>query len=292
MIDSINVDKIKSKKITAVLDPVNGAGGAIAEALLTRIGVRYSTIHRQTDVPFERPAEPIPAHLKKLSEAVLKNKADIGFAQDPDADRLALVDETGRVLSEEYTLALAVKQVLRKTPGSVVVNLSTSSVIEKVTQAADCLLFRVSVGEVNVSKGIVEHGAVVGGEGNGGVIYPKINLARDSFVGIALILELMADTDKRLSELADELPKLVQKKEKVIFGGNLPKVFDMIKASFTDALVDNRDGLRLDWLDGDWVQVRTSNTEPVIRIIAESESEPKVDFILKTVRDIILKYDR
>lgn len=290
LLANIDVEKIKAKKFKVVVDPVNGAGGEVAEKLLTNLGCDVTMIHRQTDIPFERPAEPLPNHLQKLGQAVLAHQADIGFAQDPDADRLVLVDETGRVLSEEYTLALAVKQVLSKNPGPVVVNLSTSNVIKSLAEGSDCSFFRTAVGEVNVSKGIVEHKATIGGEGNGGVIYPRVNLGRDSFSGIALALELLASTEKPLSMLADELPKFYQQKDKLTFTGNLANVFAEIKNNFIEAAKDERDGLRLDWPNNAWVQVRASNTEPIIRVIAESGSAEETSQILQRTKDIILKH--
>lgn len=287
---NVGIEKIKAKKFTVVLDSVNGAGGEVAKSLLEKLNCEVITIHRQTDIPFERVAEPLPAHLTKLGQSVLTSKADVGFATDPDADRLVLVDETGQVLSEEHTLALAVKQVLSKTPGSVVINLSTSNTTAEIATHAGQPTYRTAVGEANVSKGIVANQAAIGGEGNGGVIYPRINLARDSFVGMALVLELIAETKKPLSVLAKELPKFFQQKEKLDFTGNLPEVFQKVKNIFTEAKHDEQDGLRLDWPNGSWVQVRASNTEPIIRLIAESASETETEEILEQTKEIILNY--
>lgn len=285
---AIDSEKIKAKKFKVALDSVNGAGGEVAELLLQTLDCTVAANHQQTDIPFERVAEPLPANLTALSQAVIDHQADIGFATDPDADRLVLVDETGTVLSEEYTLALAVQQVVSKTPGPVVINLSTSNTTAAVAKQAVCQTIRTKVGEANVSAGILERRAIIGGEGNGGVIYERVNLARDSFVGMALVLELMADTGKSLSTLANELPKFIQKKEKVTFSGNLVEVLVIIEKSFPEAAADKQDGLRLDWPNESWVQIRASNTEPVVRLIAESKLENEVDQLLTKTREIIL----
>lgn len=290
LLANIDVKKIKAKNFKVVLDTVNGAGGEVAKLLLEKLNCDIVPIHQQTDMPFERVAEPLPVNLTKLGQAVLDNKADLGFATDPDADRLVLVDDNGQVLSEEYTLALAVKQVLSKKPGPMVINLSTSNVTAKIATQANQQTFRAPVGEANVSAGILNHQAIIGGEGNGGVIYPRVNLARDSFVGMALVLELVAETGKKLSILSQELPKFYQQKEKLTFNGNLAAVFTEIKNTFHEAASDEQDGLRLDWLNGSWVQIRASNTEPIIRLIAESESGEETKEILQKTQNIILNY--
>jgi phosphomannomutase len=201
---------------------------------------------------------------------VRRASADIGFALDPDADRLALIDETGRYIGEELTLALVVLFRLRHERGPVVINMSTSRVVEDIAARFSCPCFRSAVGEANVADRMREVGALIGGEGNGGVIDPRIGAVRDPFAGMAMILNLMAETNRKLSELVGELPAYHIVKDKyTIARDRLPGLFDALPAKWPDAKVNRIDGLRLDWADR-WVHVRPSNTEPIVRVIAEA----------------------
>ena len=225
----------------------------------------------------------MPVNLGDLAQAVLKNKADIGFAQDPDADRLVVVDEKGQVLSEEFTLALAVESVLSKTHGDVVINLSTSRVIDDIAEKYGGRVWRTKVGEANVVQGILEHKAIVGGEGNGGVIYPEINLARDSLVGMALILDLLAKHPpaqagrKTVSEIVADFPRYFTRKEKLQFKGETEALYQTFLKKFPQAKSNMLDGLRLDFSDKSWLHIRPSNTEPVLRLIGEAPDQSTLD---------------
>jgi phosphomannomutase len=264
----IDRDAIAAKNFSVVLDPVNSAGSLIGQWLLIKLGCKVKVVNGEMTGRFERGTEPTPQNLTHLGPIVREAGADIGFAQDPDADRLVLIDETGKVLSEELTLALAVEAVLSKKKGDVVINMSTSRVNEEIAKRHGCKTYRTKVGEANVVEGIEAHKAVIGGEGNGGVIYPAINIGRDSLVGIGLVLELMAKRGKKLSELVAELPKMEMRKEKFEVKGDLAKLLPAVRAAFPGAEVNDLDGLRFDFPDR-WVHVRASNTEPVVRIIGE-----------------------
>jgi len=219
---------------------------------------------------FNHEAEPIPAHLGDVAPMVERTGSNIGFALDPDADRLALIDEQGNCLSEELTLALAVQYRLSQQVGPVVINMSTSRVIEDIAHQAGARCLRSAVGEANVVALMREQGAIIGGEGNGGVIDPRIGWVRDPYIGMALILEQMASTGLKLSELVAALPKYSMLKTKcVIERSQLTLGLERLVALWPDATVNRVDGLRLDWHDR-WVHVRPSNTEPIVRIIAEA----------------------
>jgi phosphomannomutase len=201
---------------------------------------------------------------------VSQHGADVGFAVDPDCDRLALIDETGRYLGEEQTLALAVAFRLRHAKGPLVINMSTSRVIEDLAAKAGCPCHRAAVGEANVVDRMLEVKALIGGEGNGGVIDPRVGLVRDPFIAIGLVLNLMAETGRNLSDLANDLPEYHIVKEKYeVNRDRLPALFAALKKRWPDAKVSEADGLRLDWADH-WVHVRPSNTEPIVRVIAEA----------------------
>ncbi len=222
---------------------------------------------------FPHAPEPTPAHLKDLCAAVVTHDADFGLAVDPDVDRLALVDGQGRALSEEYTLALAMDFLLARTPGPVAVNLSTTGLIEKVAQRHGCQTFRTPVGEANVVEAILAEGCILGGEGNGGVIYPTIHAGRDALVGIAMISQALAESGLGLGAMADALPPVVMVKTKVA-SEDLPEGAALRERllGLGEGEIDDRDGLK--WVgSAGWVHVRPSNTEPVVRIIAEAQDE-------------------
>lgn len=272
------VDKkaIQEKKYTVVLDPVNSAGGPITTRLLEALGCRVIGVNTELTGEFGRVAEPTPANLAHLPELVQHYQADVAFAQDPDADRLVIADETGRILSEEWTLALAVRHILSKTPGPVVVNLSTSLVSEIFATQAGQPCYYAKVGEANVVEEIKKRGAVIGGEGNGGVIYPRANIGRDSLVGIVLTLEAMATSGKKLSTLVEDFPRLFSLKEKFSGSPDIGTLTEKLKQFFPTASFNTLDGVRMDIARGNerlWVHLRASNTEPVVRLIGESTDE-------------------
>jgi phosphomannomutase len=269
-LECIDCDVIAGAGIRAAIDCVNGAGSRIVPLLLAELGVEVTALYTDVDSPFPHDPEPRPANLSELAAAVPESGADIGFACDPDADRLVLVDGSGTVLSEELTLSLAADFVLGIEKGPVVVNLSTTRRIDDVAARHGVESFRSKVGEANVIEVMKEKGAVIGGEGNGGVIYPKVHHGRDAMTGIALLLQYVASSGKSVGELAAALPDYSVVKEKISFEGSFDELSSRLREIF-DGNYNELDGIRID-MDRGWVHVRRSNTEPVVRIIAEAES--------------------
>lgn len=272
-----------NRKLKVALDSCNGAGSIIAPQLLEALGAEVVTVNTTPDGSFPRGAEPIAENLQQLCQLVKENQADVGFAQDMDADRLAVVDETGAPIGEDNTLVLATRYQLGKTPGPVVTNLSTTSAMDDVARMFDCPLHRSMIGEANVTEMMQAVGAIIGGEGNGGVIYPKINFCRDSHVGMAMILHLLADTGCAVSQLLGDLPHYVMVKEKLPCPSDkISEVLKMIRRDFADHQLDLRDGVKVSFADG-WLHVRGSNTEPIIRLVAEAANELQARQILNLV---------
>ena len=268
-----------------VLDACNGAGSIVGPRLLEALGAEVIGINTTPDGRFPRPAEPTPENLKALCAAVREHRADIGFAQDMDADRLAIVSELGEPIGEERTLVLAVEHVLGRTPGPVVANLSTTHALEPVAQRFGCAVFRTPVGEANVTEGMQRHRAVIGGEGNGGVIYPRINFARDSLVGMGLLLHRLADSGRTVSELVSALPALEIVKIQFPFPSQrLGEVLRKARREYADFPMDLRDGVKV-MLPDAWFLLRGSNTEPVLRVVAEAASEDAARGVAEKVRD-------
>jgi phosphomannomutase len=265
---------IRQGKFRVVLDACHGAGGRLGAALLRALGCEALVLGGVPDGRYEHLPEPTETNLRDFCAIVPATGAAVGFAQDPDADRLALVDETGRYVGEELTLALAAQRRLAQVKGPVVLNLSTSRVTEDLAGQLGCAVHRTPVGEIHVVERMRAEGAVLGGEGNGGVIDPRVGFVRDSFVGMALVLDLLAESGEPLSRLVDRLPKHAMVKDQYpLKGGAGPAgvaaLWDRISAAHPEARADRRDGLRLDWPDR-WAHVRASNTEPIVRVIAEA----------------------
>jgi phosphomannomutase len=238
--------------------------------LLDRLGCVVTAINLEPDGHFPRPPEPVPENLRELEQLVLRAKADIGLAVDPDVDRLALVSEEGRAIGEDYTLALAAKLVLRHRKGPVVINLSTSRVVDDVAAAAGAPLVRAPVGEVNVATRMRTENAAIGGEGNGGVILPELHLGRDAPLGVAIVLQLLTEENRTLSAIVRDHPSYVIVKDKLDRpNASLDAVYEALRRAFPGAEADMQDGLRLAWPDR-WVHVRPSGTEPIVRVIAEA----------------------
>lgn len=287
VLERVDVARIKARNTKVLLDCNHGSGAALGPRLLTELGCNTTTIGAIPDGYFEHPPEPTSENLKDFCRQVVDSGADIGFAQDPDADRLAVIDENGRYVGEELTLALVLDNVLSKTPGPVVVNGSTSRVNQDIAEKYGCEFHRSAVGEANVVAKMKEVNAIIGGEGNGGVIDPRIGYVRDSFDGMALILEGLAERGGKLSEWVDSLPVYHILKDKVTCPKEVvPKAVDAMKQQFADATPTEGDGLRLDWPDR-WVQVRASNTEPIVRIIAEAPEETVAQGLIDETRQLI-----
>jgi phosphomannomutase len=227
------------------------------------------------------------ANLTQLAAEVKRRNADIGFAQDPDADRLAIVDENGVYIGEEYSLALAAKYILGKKPGVTVANLSSSRMLDDLAAAAGGSVVRTAVGEANVVDAILRHNAVIGGEGNGGVIDQRIVPGRDSLVGMAYVLQLMAATGKSLSALVNEIPRYQIIKTKFeCRREDALRAVEALKKQFASEKVDTQDGIRIDW-PRSWVHARPSNTEPIMRIIAEAPTREEAEQRVATLRDVV-----
>lgn len=267
----VDAGEIRERKYKVVLDCNHGSGAVSGPRLLRDLfGCDVTVLGDTPDGQFEHPPEPIEANLQGLCDAVREQGADVGFAQDPDADRLAIVDNTGRYIGEELTLALALDHVLPNRNGPVVVNGSTSRVTADIAAKYGCDFHRSYVGEANVVAKMNEVGAAIGGEGNGGVIDPQVGLVRDSFVSMAYVLEGLLRRGGTLAEWVDGLPKYVIVKDKLHCDRDkVDAATEGLRKTFDDAAAEEGDGLRLDWPDR-WVQVRASNTEPILRVIAEA----------------------
>ena len=287
----IDVTAIRGRRFHVALDCVRGAGAVAMLPLLERLGCRVSGIDLEPDGRFPRAPEPVPENLGALGRLVRESGAALGLAVDPDVDRLAVVDETGRAIGEDYTLAFAVRAVLdrRSNPAknpTVVINLSTSLVVEDAARAAGAAVFRAPVGEANVARAIRDQGAVIGGEGNGGVMYPALHIGRDAPLGVALILHLLATTGVTIAELVAGSPRYTIVKAKGPRGPELGPLYDRLRRRFADATSDDRDGLRLAWADR-WLHIRPSGTEPIVRLIAEAPTPSEAEALVAAGRELL-----
>ena len=283
----VDVDAIKAKHFKVAVDAVNGAGSFIVPRLLEELGCEVVRVHCNPDGTFPRGAEPIPANLGDLRNAVKENGCAVGFAVDPDADRCALVSGEGKSIGEEYTLAIAVDEVLAKHKGGVCVNLSTSRMNEDVAAKYGCEFSRAKVGEINVSLQMIDKGCIIGGEGNGGVILPALHYGRDSLVAAALVLSWMARHGGGPEKFVAENPAYVMPKKKFDLGDKkVADILQKVMVEFDGWKVDERDGL---WLgkEKSWVHVRASNTEPVIRVIAEAQTVVEAEALCARVEKLI-----
>jgi phosphomannomutase len=296
----LNTSTIRQRKFKVVVDCVNGSGGVIVPPLLRSLGCEVVEMHCDASGLFAHAPEPIPENLGDLCRRVRQEQAHLGLAVDPDADRLVLIDEHGEPFGEEYTIASAVKFVLekearlqtaekRKRP-SVVVNLSTTRAVDDIAQPYGAQVYRTPVGEINVAKKIKEVGALVGGEGSGGVILPSVHVGRDALVGIGLILQFLAEFGGTMSELKKTLPRYEITKATIALGTKNPDtVLRKLEGTFAfEGPMTNTDGLKIDFPDS-WVHLRKSNTEPIIRIIAEAPTKEKANELVKKFTSAIQK---
>jgi phosphomannomutase len=282
----LNIAKIRERRFRVALDCVRGAGGTVFPRLLEELGCDVRAINLETDGLFPREPEPIAAHLGELEALVKSTGADLGLATDPDVDRLSLVSDEGVAIGEDYTLALATRLILRHRPGPVVTNLSTSRLMDDVTEAAGVELVRAPVGEINVVRRMQKVGATVGGEGNGGVILEDIHLTRDAPLAAALILQLLAEEARPLSELAAALGRYEIVKEKVPRpAGSLEDAYTALARQMGAPEADRQDGLRLAWpAERRWAHLRPSGTEPIVRIIAEAPTRAEAEGLVESLR--------
>lgn len=284
---TIDTHAIRKRRFRVLLDSNAGSGSILGRELLAALGCEITLLGGEATGEFLHPPEPTAENLAGVSQQVLAADADVGFCQDPDADRLAILDENGRYIGEEYTLALCLDHVLRERKGPVVTNCATSRMAADLAAKYGAAFHRSAVGEANVVDRMLASSAAFGGEGSGGPIDPRVGLVRDSFVGMALVLAAMAHRGKKASELADELPRYEIRKTSVRLEGiDLPSVFAAVQRSFPDAAADRLDGLRLDWPDR-WLIVRGSNTEPIVRFIAEAPTAAQAEGLIAQCRAAI-----
>jgi len=262
------------------LDCVNGAGSVIYPQLLESLGCEVYTIHCDSSGLFPHSPEPLPENLKDLCQLVQSEACAVGFAVDPDGDRLAVVDENAQPIGEEMTLAFAVQTVLKRTPGPVVINSLTTQTIDDIARSFGVECHRTRVGEANVSARMLEVNAVVGGEGNGGVIFPELHMVRDAGVGMALLVNRLAGTRKSVSALIREMPAYHLLKSSLPIGyHDSGEIIDEVSRNFSHDQVSRIDGLKVFHSDG-WVQVRSSNTEPILRVFAEAAASERAQELL------------
>lgn len=284
----INVPKIRKRKFKVFLDAVNGGGSYVVPYFLEKLGCEVIKTHVTPNGTFPRPPEPTEEALKSSSKLIKKTKADIGFALDPDADRLVLLSPTRGAISEEYTLPISLFSSLDSSKKNIIINLSSSSITKFVASKNNKKVLYAKVGEANVVSEMLKQKAFFGGEGNGGVIDPMISsFGRDSLAGIGHILNFLAISNQKLDNVLDSLPKLfMSKKTFSIQNKNLSLLFTKLKESFPNASIDDRDGVRID-LENSWLHIRSSNTEPILRIIAESDSSKNLNSLLEKAKIII-----
>lgn len=278
-IKEIEVEKIRKRQFKAVVDCVNGAGSRILPRLLEELGCEVARIHCEPGGIFPRGPEPTPENLGLLCKLVKENRADIGFACDPDGDRLSVVDENGNSIGEEYSLVLSAMQVLSRKSGPVATNLSTTSAIDAVADRYGAKVFRTKVGEIHVAQEMIDNGCVIGGEGNGGVIHPDVHYGRDSLAGIVLILQLLVERDEPVSSIVSALPGHHMTKLKTVIDKQpFESIIEKIKSKTSGAEINTLDGIKVIF-PSYWVHLRLSNTEPVLRVIAEAPTREEADDI-------------
>ncbi|MEA2710683.1 MAG: phosphomannomutase [Phycisphaerales bacterium] len=288
VLDRLDVNGISTKRFKVVLDSVNGAGCVATATLLNKLGCQLVHLNATPDGQFPHEPEPTEKNLTQLAAEVKRQKASVGFAQDPDADRLAIVDENGVYIGEEYSLALCAAYIMGKKEGCVAVtNLSTSRMIDDIAAKCGGKVVRTAVGEANVVQAMLRENSIIGGEGNGGVIDPRIVPGRDSLVGMGYVLSLMASTGKTISQLVAEMPRYEIVKTKFeCRREDANRAVEALKKEFAHENVDTQDGIRIDWKNA-WVHARPSNTEPIMRIIAEAPDRATADEKIASVQRVV-----
>ena len=284
---TVNVEAIRKKRFRVLLDSNHGAGAILGKRLLDALGCETLVLGSTPDGQFEHPPEPLAENLVSVSPRVATGGFQVGFCQDPDADRLAIIDEHGHFIGEEFTAVLCMMRAMMVRPGTLVTNCASSSMTQWLAKKYSVPFYRSKVGEANVVDVMLAHDAVYGGEGSGGPIDPRVGMIRDSFVGIAQVLDLMTATDSSVSALASELPALAMIKDKMVLdkerlNASIAKLSEELQAQF----VSTEDGIRLDWSDS-WLLLRGSNTEPIVRLIAETPSETQSRQLIEQAKKII-----
>jgi len=284
LLEALDADLVGAKAIKVAADCSNGAGAVLMPGFLEALGCRSTLINAEAGGAFARQSEPTPENLGQLCRSVRRAGAEVGFAQDADADRLAVVDESGRALGEDLTLALAVKYVLGKTPGPVVVNLSASQAIDDLARAAGVPVYRTKIGETNVVEEMLARRAVIGGEGNGGVIWPKVHPCRDSFAAAGLVLQFMAESGKPVSALRREIPFYVMVRDRIPgTQEDALRLLGSLRRAHGRETISTLDGLKMRFGDA-WAHVRPSNTEPIIRIQVEAKTRRNAGVVLARLK--------
>ena len=287
-LDLVNVNAIEAQRFKVVVDGVNSTGGIAIPLLLERLGVDVIKIHCEPNGHFPHNPEPLKEHLTDLSEAVKKHNADFGIVVDPDVDRLAFMDENGDMFGEEYTLVACADYVLSKTPGNTVSNMSSTRALRDVTEKHGGTYEASAVGEVNVVKLMKKNNVVIGGEGNGGIIYPESHYGRDALVGVALFLSLLVDRQMSVSELRKTYPSYFMGKKKIQLtpGLDVDGILKAIENRYQNEKLTTIDGVKIDFSES-WVHLRKSNTEPIIRIYTEAKSQEEADTLAdKFIKEI------
>lgn len=288
-LDLVDIDAIRKANFTVAVDAVNSVGGIVIPKLLKALGVKNVVeLNCAPTGQFAHTPEPIPENLTQISDLMKTGCADVGFVVDPDVDRLAIVMENGEMFVEEYTLVSIADYVLSKTPGTTVSNLSSSRALRDVTERHGCTYTASAVGEVNVVTQMKRTGAVIGGEGNGGVIYPASHYGRDALVGVALFLSLLAHKGKKVSELKKEYPQYEIAKNKIQLTPdiNVDAILDAIKKKYANEKITTIDGVKIDFPDY-WVHLRKSNTEPIIRIYSEAKNMEQANAIAREIKNVV-----
>lgn len=280
----VNVDAIKKANFKVVVDAVNSTGGIAVPLLLEALDVHPVKLYCEPNGQFPHNPEPLKEHLGDLMELVVKEKADFGIVVDPDVDRLAFVDEKGEMFGEEYTLVAVADYVLQDTPGNTVSNMSSSRALRDVTNKLGGSYTASAVGEVNVVEKMKETNAVIGGEGNGGIIYPELHYGRDSLVGIALFLSYLAEINTPVSSLRKEYPSYFMSKKKIELTPQLDvdAILKKMEEKYASEEITTIDGVKIDF-EENWVHLRKSNTEPIIRVYTEAKSQEKADALAKRI---------
>ncbi len=287
VLELVATTRIHARNFRVLLDANGGAGGPLGKALLDAFQAQPIVVGGDPNGDFTHPPEPLAENLATILPMIPAHQANAGFVLDPDSDRLAIIDERGQYIGEELTLALAVLCRLKQEKGPVVINMSSSRVTEDIAKEFGVTCHRAAVGEANVVDMMRKVGALIGGEGNGGVIDPRVGWVRDPFIGMGFVLQLMADSGKSLSQLVAELPSYAIVKDKyTIARDRLPKLNKALESRWPEATANRLDGLRLDWPDR-WVHVRPSNTEPIVRVIAEAPSALEAESLCKAVGSLL-----
>ncbi|HNW71517.1 MAG TPA: phosphoglucosamine mutase [Candidatus Paceibacterota bacterium] len=278
ILKNININAIKERKFKVVADMINASACVMDPYLFEQLGVELIPLNNIPNGKFAHRPEPLRENLEETMKVTREIKADIGFVHDPDADRLVIINEKGEVVSEEYSVVFGIENILSKNPGKpVVLNLSTSQMGSDIAKKYGSECYRSKIGEGYVVDKIISKNAIIGGEGNGGVIYPTINTCRDSFTALSLVLELLAERKQTVSKCIETMPKYFIKKDKWQIGEDLSKIYLTLKSHFANAKIDEQDGLRLDLPDGSWLHLRPSNTEPIIRLFGEAKTQERID---------------